>query len=108
MKYTWMMEVILLLCLLATYHIGFFERLIIVNESSRPAMSKFDLLNETMIGNLGDRIPLSLWKHHPDRDRTPEGLAEAEIEFHKKLDHDLLKISFFGHYPCINFGCIAI
>ena len=70
-------------------------------------MSKFDLLKETFLGNLGDRIPLSLWKHHPDRDRTPEGLAEAEIDFHKKLDHDLLKISFFGHYPCIDFGCTA-
>ena len=70
-------------------------------------MSKFDLLRETMLGNLGDRIPLALWKHHPDKDRTPEGLAEAEIEFHKKLDHDLLKISFFGHYPCIDFGCTA-
>jgi uroporphyrinogen decarboxylase len=70
-------------------------------------MSKFDLLKETLLGNLGDRIPLSLWKHHPDRDRTSEGLAEAEIEFHKKLDHDLLKISFFGHYPCIDFGCTA-
>lgn len=70
-------------------------------------MSKFDLLKETLLGNLGDSIPFSLWKHHPDRDRTPEGLAEAEIEFHKKLDHDLLKISFFGHYPCIDFGCTA-
>ncbi len=70
-------------------------------------MSKFDLLKETLLGNLGNQIPLSLWKHHPDRDRTPEGLAEAEIEFHKKMNHDLLKISFFGHYPCPDFGCTA-
>jgi uroporphyrinogen decarboxylase len=70
-------------------------------------MSKFDLLKETMLGNISEKIPLSLWKHHPDRDRTPEGLAEAEIEFHKQIDHDLLKISFFGHYPCIDFGCTA-
>jgi len=70
-------------------------------------MSKFDLLKETFIGNLVDQIPLSLWKHHPNRDRTPQGLAEAEIEFHRQFDHDLLKISFFGHYPCIDFGCTA-
>jgi uroporphyrinogen-III decarboxylase len=89
------------------YHIGFFESLIIVYVLWRFAMSKFDLLRETLLGNLGNRIPFSFWKHHPDRDRTPEGLAEAEIEFHKKFDHDLLKISFFGHYPCIDFGCSA-
>ena len=70
-------------------------------------MSKYDLLKETILGNLGEQIPVSLWKHHPVLDRTPEGLAAAEIEFHKKMDHDLLKISFFGHYPCIDFGCTA-
>ena len=70
-------------------------------------MSKYELLKETLLGNLGEQIPVSLWKHHPDLDRTPEGLANAEIEFHRKLDHDLLKISFFGHYPCIDFGCTA-
>ncbi|MBN2229699.1 MAG: hypothetical protein JW779_08890 [Candidatus Thorarchaeota archaeon] len=70
-------------------------------------MSKYDLLKETLLGNLGDHIPFSLWKHHPNLDRTPQGLASAEIDFHKKIDHDLLKISFFGHYPCIDFGCTA-
>jgi uroporphyrinogen-III decarboxylase len=70
-------------------------------------MSKYDLIKETILGNLGVQIPISLWKHHPVLDRTPEGLAAAEIDFHKKMDHDLLKISFFGHYPCIDFGCTA-
>jgi uroporphyrinogen decarboxylase len=70
-------------------------------------MSKYELLKDTFLGNLGERIPISLWKHHPVVDRTPEGLATAEIEFHKKMDQDLLKISFFGHYPCIDFGCTA-
>jgi len=101
------MEILPLLCLLATYQTVLFENLIIVNERYRAAMSKFDLLKETLLGNLGDHIPFSVWKHHPNIDRTPEGLAEAEIEFHKKIDHDLLKISFFGHYPCIDFGCTA-
>ncbi|MFX1482574.1 MAG: uroporphyrinogen decarboxylase family protein [Promethearchaeota archaeon] len=71
-------------------------------------MSKFELLKDTLLGNLGEQLPLSLWKHHPEVDRTPEGLAEAEIAFHKLIDHDLLKISFFGHYPCIDFGCTAV
>ena len=71
-------------------------------------MSKYDLIKETFLGNLGEQIPLSLWKHHPVVDRTPEGLAQAEIDFHRLLDHDLMKISFFGHYPCIDFGCTAV
>jgi uroporphyrinogen decarboxylase len=71
-------------------------------------MSKYDLIEETFLGNLGEQIPLSLWKHHPVVDRTPEGLAQAEIDFHRLLDHDLMKISFFGHYPCIDFGCTAV
>ena len=70
-------------------------------------MSKFDLLKETLLGNLGEEIPISLWKHHPDVDRNPEGLAQAEIAFHRLVNHDLLKISFFGHFPCIDFGCTA-
>jgi len=71
-------------------------------------MSKFDLLKETLLGNLGEQLPISLWKHHPEIDRNPEELAKAEIAFHQLLDHDLLKISFFGHFPCIDFGCTAV
>jgi uroporphyrinogen decarboxylase len=71
-------------------------------------MSKYDLIKETFLGNLGDQIPISLWKHHPELDRNPATLAEAEIDFHKLLDHDLLKMSFFGHFPCIDFGCTAV
>ncbi|MFW9832720.1 MAG: uroporphyrinogen decarboxylase family protein [Candidatus Thorarchaeota archaeon] len=88
--------------------VGPFESLIIPKSTSTPAMSKYDLIKETLLGNLGEQIPISLWKHHPEIDRTPEGLAEAEIEFHKLINHDLLKISFFGHYPCVDFGCTAV
>ncbi|MFW9921003.1 MAG: uroporphyrinogen decarboxylase family protein [Candidatus Thorarchaeota archaeon] len=70
-------------------------------------MSKFDLLKQTFLGNVDEQIPLALWKHHPDADRSPEGLAQAEVAFHKKFDSDVMKISFFGHYPCIDFGCEA-
>jgi len=96
------------LCLLAMNPIDLFESLIIPNCEPRVAMSKYDLLKETFLGNLTEQIPISLWKHHPEKDRTPEGLAKAEIDFHKILDHDLLKISFFGHFPCIDFGCTAV
>lgn len=71
-------------------------------------MSKFDLLKQTFLGNLGERIPYSLWRHFPNKDRTPEGLAESEIAFHKTYDHDILKINFHGRYPVVDWGCVAI
>ncbi|MBD3405417.1 MAG: hypothetical protein GF411_04670 [Candidatus Lokiarchaeota archaeon] len=71
-------------------------------------MSKFELIKETMLRNLGEQVPLSLWKHHPELDRTPQGLAEEEIKFHRTYDHDLLKISFHGRYPVVDWGCKAI
>ena len=71
-------------------------------------MSRFELLKETLLGNLSGRVPLSLWKHHPKKDRTPEGLAEEEIAFHKKYDHDIIKISFHGRYAAVDWGCLAV
>ncbi|MFX1367311.1 MAG: uroporphyrinogen decarboxylase family protein [Promethearchaeota archaeon] len=71
-------------------------------------MSKFELLKQTFLGNLDERIPISLWKHHPERDRVPESLAEEEIKFHREYDHDLMKISFHGRYPVVDWGCEAI
>ncbi len=87
-----------------SYH---FESLIIENTGIKHIMSKFDLLKQTFLGNVDERIPLALWKHHPIADRTPEGLAKEEIAFHQRFDSDIMKISFFGHYPCVDFGCEA-
>lgn len=71
-------------------------------------MSKFELIKETLLGNLDERVPVSVWKHHPERDRTPEGLAEAEITFHREFDHDLMKVSFHGRYPVVDWGCVPV
>ncbi|MGD2072929.1 MAG: uroporphyrinogen decarboxylase family protein [Candidatus Thorarchaeota archaeon] len=71
-------------------------------------MSKFELLKQTLLGNLEEKIPISIWKHHPKLDRTPEGLAEEEIAFHREFDHDLMKISFHGRYPVVDWGCVAV
>ncbi len=71
-------------------------------------MSKFELLKQTFLGNLGESIPVSIWKHHPEKDRTPEGLAAEEIAFHKRFDHDLMKVSFHGRYPVVDWGCEVV
>ncbi len=71
-------------------------------------MSKFELIKQAFLGNVDERVPFSLWKHHPYDDRTPEGLAAAEIDFHKKWDHDIMKVSFHGRYPVVDWGCVAV
>ncbi|UCE09138.1 MAG: hypothetical protein JSW61_09150 [Candidatus Thorarchaeota archaeon] len=84
------------------------ERLIIQNQLPVIVMSKFDLLEQTLLGNLDDTVPISLWRHYPYMDRTPEGLAEAEEAFHRVYDHDVMKISFHGRYPVVDWGCMAV
>ena len=45
---------------------------------------KFDLLASTFEGSSTlDVFPISVWKHFPIDDRTPEGLATKELEFQK-------------------------
>jgi len=84
------------------------ETLFIVGGIAFSAMTKFELIREVMLGNLAETVPVSVWKHHPEHDRTPEGLAEAEIAFHRRFNHDLLKISFHGRYPVVDWGCEVI
>jgi uroporphyrinogen decarboxylase len=71
-------------------------------------MSRFELVKQTLLGNIGDSVPVSVWKHHPRIDRTSEGLAEAEIALHRMFDHDIIKISFHGCYPVVDWGCVPV
>ena len=71
-------------------------------------MSRFELVKQALLGNIGDGVPVSVWKHHPGSDRTPEGLAEAEIALHRTFDHDIIKISFHSCYPVVDWGCAPV
>jgi uroporphyrinogen decarboxylase len=88
--------------------LNWFESLIIPRDDCILVMNKFELLKETLRGELSEQLPIALWKHHPETDRNPATLADSEIEFHRHFDSDLLKISFFGHYPCVDFGCKVV
>ncbi|MFX0114694.1 MAG: uroporphyrinogen decarboxylase family protein [Candidatus Hodarchaeota archaeon] len=70
------------------------------------SVDKFDLIKEAFKGSgFTEKIPISVWKHFPNDDRTPEGLAERELEFQKRFDPDLKKICFHGRYCCVDYGC---
>ncbi len=44
-------------------------------------------------GETPDRPPVSLWRHFPVDDQTPEGLAAATINFQKLYDFDFVKVT---------------
>lgn len=72
------------------------------------SVDKFDFINEAFSGSgFTDNVPVSVWKHFPNDDRTPKGLAQKELEFQQRFDPDLKKISFHGRYCCVDFGCKA-
>ena len=52
-------------------------------------MSKFELIADAFKGKDTEKTPISLWKHFPESDKTPEGLAKEEIAYQKRFDPDL-------------------
>ncbi|HKB24769.1 MAG TPA: uroporphyrinogen decarboxylase family protein [Methylomirabilota bacterium] len=52
-----------------------------------------------------DRPPVAFWRHAPDVDHTPKGLADAMLAFHRRFDLDLIKIMSSGVYCVEDWGC---
>ncbi len=90
------------------YALNQFESFIIASDQVHHDMSKFDLIQQAIAGEMDEQVPVSIWMHHPLMDRTPEHLAKAEITLHKRYDHDLIKITFHGRYPVVDWGCRVI
>lgn len=53
-----------------------------------------------------DRVPYALWRHFPQVDRNPAGLAQATLRFHDRYGSDLLKITAAGGYAVEEWGCV--
>lgn len=51
-----------------------------------------------------DRPPVSLWRHYHKQDQTPEGLAQASLEFSRRYDLDLIKVTPSGLYAIEDWG----
>jgi uroporphyrinogen decarboxylase len=52
-----------------------------------------------------DRPPVAFWRHVPEVDHRPEGLAQAMLDFHRRWDLDLVKIMSSGVYCVEDWGC---
>jgi uroporphyrinogen decarboxylase len=52
-----------------------------------------------------DRPPLSFWRHVPDVDESPRGLAEAMLAWQRRWDLDFIKVMSSGVYCVEDWGC---
>ena len=52
-----------------------------------------------------DRPPVAFWRHVPEVDHTPRGLADAMLAFQRAWDLDLIKIMSSGVYCVEDWGC---
>jgi len=69
-------------------------------------IDKFSLIKATFNHEQTEKVPYSLWKHFVEADKTPEGLAQAQLDFQQKFDSDIMKISPHGSYCVVDFGGI--
>ncbi|MFX1305079.1 MAG: uroporphyrinogen decarboxylase family protein [Promethearchaeota archaeon] len=67
-------------------------------------MDKFELIKKAFKAEITERVPYAIWKHFPEFDKTPEGLLKAQMDFQKKYDSDIMKISISGRAFASDFG----
>src|SRR5437773_10519408 len=53
-----------------------------------------------------DRPPYAFWRHFPNVDRAPAGLAQTTLRFHERYGSDFLKITPTGGYAVGEWGCV--
>ena len=53
-----------------------------------------------------DRPPYAFWRHFPNVDRAPAGLAQTTLRFHERYGSDFLKVTPAGGYAVEDWGCV--
>jgi len=67
-------------------------------------MTHKERIEAAIKGERPDRVPIALWRHFPYRDQMAEGLARATIEFQRRYDFDLVKVTPASGYPAEAWG----
>lgn len=67
-------------------------------------ISRVERLQAVLNGESPDRPPVSLWRHFPVDDQTPDGLAAATVAFQQLFDFDFLKITPASSYCLRDWG----
>lgn len=68
-------------------------------------MTKRERVVATLARRPVDRPAVAFWRHAPDVDDTAEGLARATLEFHRRWDLDLIKVTSSPVYCVEDWGC---
>ena len=71
-------------------------------------MTHWERVRAVVKGKEVDRVPISLWKHWPVDDETPEGLAAVTISWQREFDFDLVKFMPTGTYGIEDWGAETI
>ena len=67
-----------------------------------PEMTHWERIRATLKGEETDRVPISLWRHWPPDDETPEGLAAVTLNWQTTYDFDLVKVDRFRRHLELN------
>jgi uroporphyrinogen decarboxylase len=67
-------------------------------------MSHWERVRAALKGEETDRVPISLWRHWPLEDETPQGLAAAILRWQRDYDFDLVKLTPTGTYGIEDWG----
>lgn len=63
-------------------------------------------LKRCLSGESLDRVPVSLWRHFPVEDQSPELLAKAVVRFQETYDFDFVKITPSSSYCVKDWGAL--
>ena len=74
----------------------------------RSQMTHWERIRAALKGEEVDHVPVSLWKHWPVDDVTPEGLTAVTLSWQKEYDFDLVKFMPTGTYGIEDWGAETI
>lgn len=75
---------------------------------SSSEMNHWERIRAAIKGEEVDHVPVSLWRHWPVDDVTPEGLAAVTLSWQKEYDFDLVKFMPTGTYGIEDWGAETI
>ncbi|NMC85940.1 MAG: uroporphyrinogen decarboxylase [Anaerolineaceae bacterium] len=67
-------------------------------------LSHRERIERTIQGAQVDRPAVSLWRHFPVDDQSPETLARSVLNFQKRFDFDFVKITSASSYCLLDWG----
>ena len=72
------------------------------------SMTHWERVRAALKGDEVDHLPISLWKHWPVDDQTPQGLAAVTLSWQREYDFDLVKFMPTGTYGIEDWGAETI